>query len=83
MNGFNRAQELTKIDSYIQDILKKKNFRREAILLLLSGLRTLGFKESLSCLQKESGIHLPSGFAEEFKEFVLQGRFDQALGKGN
>ena len=80
MKGFNRAKEIAKIDSNLQDILKNKVFRREAILLLLSGLKTLGFTESLSCLEKESGIHLPLGFGEEFKEYVLQGRFDQALG---
>ena len=80
MNTFNQASELSQIETNIHSILQNKPFRHELITLLLSGLRTFGFKASLHQLEQESGVKLPSGFSDEFKEFVLQGRFDQALG---
>jgi hypothetical protein len=80
MNGFNRAKEISEIEGNLQNIIQNEDFRKEVLLMLLSGLKTFGFKESLSCLEKESGVALPLGFSEQFKEFVLQGSFDEALG---
>jgi ribonuclease HIII len=81
MNGLNKAREIAEIETNIQEFLKNEEFRKELTIVLLSGLRRFGFTKSMETLEQESGLRLPSGFSPEFKEFVLQGRFDQALGK--
>lgn len=80
MNGLNKAEELSQIEGNIEAFLKNDEFRKELVFVLLSGLRRFGFTKSLKLLEEESGLALPSGFSAEFKDFVLQGRFDQALG---
>ena len=81
MNRLNQAKEISQIDGNIEKILENSEFKKELVMVLLSGLRRMGFRESQQQLEKESGVSLPSGLSEEFKEFVLQGRFDQALGR--
>ena len=80
MIGYCAGKDLEKLESNLDSILDNEELQKELTVIMLSGLKRLGFKKSLKSLEVESGIELPRPFGEDFREYVLQGRFDQAIG---
>lgn len=81
MFGFWAAKDLSTLEGDLSFLFKDSEFQRELTLILLAGLQRLGYDKSRESLEQESGLKLPGSFGKDFREFVLQGRFDQALGK--
>ena len=82
MFGFWAAKELQALEANVEPLLEDDQFRKELTMVLLAGLKRLDYPQSFQLLEKESGLQLPEPFRDDFKEFVRQGRFDQALGRG-
>ena len=80
MLGFWTTKELCELEGNLSLLFSNPQFKDELTLILLSGLSQLGFNKTKSALEEESGMKLPTAFGNDFKEFVMQGRFDQALG---